>query len=152
MPKSLPKELTNPIRFFLEPSNAVHRQYEALHAYFVEGLSATEAAARFGYTYGSFRVLCHQFRHNPDRQFFLTPSKGPQCAPKSDPVRQHIIALRKQNLSIYDISSALHDAGHGLSPAAVATILKEDGFARLPRRGDDERLPGARLEAAAVAD
>jgi hypothetical protein len=123
-----------------------------LRAYFVEGLSATEAAARFGYTYGSFRVLCHQFRHNPDRQFFLTPSKGPQCAPKSDPVRQHIIALRKQNLSIYDISSTLHDAGHGLSPAAVATILKEEGFARLPRRGDDERLPGARVEAAAVAD
>ncbi len=152
MSKSLPKELTNPTRFFLEPSNAVHRQYEALRAYFVEGLSATEAAARFGYTYGSFRVLCHQFRHNPDRQFFLTPSKGPQCAPKSDPVRQHIIALRKQNLSIYDISSTLHDAGHGLSPAAVATILKEEGFARLPRRGDDERLPGARVEAAAVAD
>lgn len=152
MSKSLPKELTNPTRFFLEPSNAVHRQYEALRAYFVEGLSATEAAARFGYTYGSFRVLCHQFRHNPDRQFFLTSSKGPQCAPKSDPVRQHIIALRKQNLSIYDISSTLHDAGHGLSPAAVATILKEEGFARLPRRGDDERLPGARVEAAAVAD
>ena len=50
-------------RFFLEPVNALHRQYEALRAYFVEGLPSAEAARRFGYTPGAFRVLCHQFRH-----------------------------------------------------------------------------------------
>jgi len=72
MSKSLPKQLTRPARFFLEPSSPTHRQYEALRAYFVEGLSSTEAAARFGYTPGSFRVLCHQFRHNPDPQFFAS--------------------------------------------------------------------------------
>jgi len=37
-------------RFFLEPVNALHRQYEALRAYFVDGLSSAEAARRFGYT------------------------------------------------------------------------------------------------------
>jgi hypothetical protein len=52
-------------RTFLTPSNATHRQYEALRAYFVERLSGTEAARRFGYTPGSFRVLVHQFRHAP---------------------------------------------------------------------------------------
>jgi hypothetical protein len=39
-----------------------------------------------------------------------------------------------------------------LSPAAVSTILKEEGFARLPRRGDEERSSGTRPEVAPVAD
>jgi hypothetical protein len=56
------KELTDLARRFTEPANATHRQYEALRAYFIEGLSGVEAARRFGYTPGSFRVLVHQFR------------------------------------------------------------------------------------------
>ena len=55
---------------FLEPKNANQRQYEALRAYFVEGLSSQKAAERFGYSPGSFRGLVHQFRQNPDRDFF----------------------------------------------------------------------------------
>src|SRR5207249_9546117 len=91
-------------RQFLEPSNSTHRQYEALRAYFVEGLPSAEAAARFGYSPGSFRVLVHQFRQDPQRPFFLIPAKEPQTAPKKDRLREHVVALRKQNLSIYDIS------------------------------------------------
>ncbi|MGH6636623.1 MAG: hypothetical protein ACRED0_11010, partial [Gammaproteobacteria bacterium] len=96
-------KLTGLARRFLQPQNPTHRQYEALRAYFVEGLPSAEAARRFGYTPGSFRVLCTQFRQQPHRPFFLPPAKGP--APKSDPVRERVIALRKQNLSIYDISA-----------------------------------------------
>ncbi len=44
-------------RRFVEPSNSTHRQYEALRAFFVEEIPSAEAAARFGYTPGSFRVL-----------------------------------------------------------------------------------------------
>lgn len=139
-------------RCFLQPSNAAHRQYEALRAYFVQGLPSAEAARRFGYTPGSFRVLVHQFRQNPGRAFFLDPGRGPQAAPKTDPLRQQIIALRKQNLSIYDISRALAHEGHPLSPAAISLILKEEGFARLPRRRDEERPAAIRPAVAAVAD
>ena len=46
-------------RRFLEPANSTHRQYEALRAFFVDGLPSAQAAARFGYTPGSFRVLVH---------------------------------------------------------------------------------------------
>lgn len=152
MSNSEPKKLTDLSRVFLEPSNATHRQYEALRAYFVEGLSSTEAARRFGYTEGSFRVLCHQFRQDPKRSFFISSTKGPQIAPKTDKLRDQIIALRKQNLSIYDISLVLRDVGHKLSPAAVSMILKQEGFARLPRRGDDERFASTRPEIAPVAD
>ena len=146
------KKLTDLSHVFLEPVNSTHRQYEALRAFFVEGLSSAEAARRFGYTPGSFRVLCHEFRQNPHRNFFLPPSKGPQAFPKTDPVREQIIALRKQNLSIYDISRTLTHSGHKLSPAAISKILKEEGFARLPRRRDDERPISPRPEIAPVAD
>ena len=146
------KELTGFSRIFLEPSNATHRQYEALRAYFVDQLPSAEAARRFGYTPGSFRVLVHQFRQNPRRDFFLKPAKGPQSAPKTDPVRDRVIAQRKENLSIYDISRNLTHEGHPLSPVAVAQILKEEGFARLPRRADDERPLGTRPTTADVAD
>ena len=61
------------VRRFLEPSNSTHRQYEALRAFFVDGLPSAEAAARFGYTPGSFRVLVHQFRQQPTRDFFVPP-------------------------------------------------------------------------------
>ncbi|NTW17211.1 MAG: transposase [Syntrophaceae bacterium] len=142
----------NLTKAFLEPSNATHRQYEALRAYFVEGLSSAEAARRFGYTTGSFRVLCHEFRSNPQREFFLPSAKGPQAAPKVDKVRQEVVALRKQNLSIYDISRALEQEGKPLSPAAISLILKDEGFARLSRRREDERPPGTRPEVASVAD
>ena len=124
------KKLTDYARFFLEPSNSTHRQYEALRAYFVEGLSNKQAARRFGYTEGSFRVLIHQFRHDPYRQFFLPPARGPHKAPKKDKTRERVIALRKQNLSIYDISRALSTQGQKISPVSISLILKQEGFAK----------------------
>ena len=146
------KQLTELERAFLEPTDPTHRQYEALRAYFVEGLPSHEVAKRFGYTPGSFRVLCHQFRQNPQRPFFIQARKGPQRAPTRDAVREQVIAMRKQNFSIYDISEALKVEGQSLSPVAISFLLKEEGFARLPRRYDDERPDTPRPTAAAVAD
>ena len=146
------ESLTNLARFFLQPQNSTHRQYEALRAYFVEGLCSAEAARRGGYTPGSFRVLVHKFRQHPERQFFLPPSKGPKTAPKRERLREKVIALRKQNLSIYDISQALTKEAEPISPVAVSQILNEEGFARLPRRRDEERPPATRPTAAAVAN
>src|ERR1017187_1571833 len=139
-------------RVFLEPANPTHRQYEALRAYFLEGIPSAEAAARFGYTPGSFRVLCHGFRQDLPRPFFLPVTKGPHVSTKRNTTREKIIELRKQNLSIYDISRTLQEEDRRLSPAAVARVLKEAGFAKLPRRADEERPATPRPEAAAVAD
>jgi hypothetical protein len=150
--KSKSNKLTPMARFFLEPANTTHRQYEALRAYFVEDLPSAEVAHRFGYSAGSFRVLTHEFRQHPDRPFFLPPQKGPQASPKTDRVRDRVVALRKQNLSIYDISRVLEESGQKVSAVAVSLILKEEGFARLPRRRDEERLPGPRPEVAEVAN
>jgi len=146
------KKLTDPAKVFLAPANSTHRQYEALRAFFVDKLSSQEAARRFGYSPGSFRVLVYDFRQNPLRPFFLPPAKGPQRDPKSDPWRQKIVQARKQNLSIYDISRLLQEQGHRLSPVSIGHILKDEGFARLPRRADEERLPHPHPETAPPAD
>jgi len=146
------KNLTDLAQAFLTPTNSTHRQYESLRAFFVDGLSSQEAARRFGYSPGSFRVLACQFRQDPNRPFFLPPAKGPQRTPKSDPWRLKIIQARKENLSIYDISRLLQEQGHRLSPVSVAHILKEEGFARLPRRADEERPSHPHPETAPVAD
>ena len=60
--------------------------------------------------------------------------------------------MRKRNLSVYDIQRELAPAGHTISINALAVLLREEGFARLPRRLDDERPQATRPEAAAMAD
>src|SRR5216683_4417216 len=152
MLKSSTVSLTAMAKRFLEPSNTTHRQYEALRAYFVEGLPSHEAAVRFGYTPGSFRILCHQFRKDPTRTFFVDSRRGPRPTATRDRIHETIVTLRKQNLSIYDISKVLAEQGTPRSPVAVSLILHEEGFAKLPRRHDDERPAGPRTVAAAVAD
>jgi hypothetical protein len=149
---SPPKPLTDPTRFFAEPQHPRQRQYEALRAYFAEGMASTDAARRFGYTSGAFRVLCHAFRHGRLAEFFVDAPRGPQVQTKKDPARPLIIALRKQNLSIYDIHDALTQQGHRLSRTAIHEVLRAEGFARLPRRRDEERPERPRPERAAVAD
>src|SRR5260370_12256805 len=108
---------TQAARFFLAPNTATQRQYEALGAYFVEQLPSHEVAARFGYSAGSFRVLCHRFRYEPDKRagFFQTPQRGPQQRPARDPLRERVVALRQRNLSVYDIQRVLAEAGHIIS-------------------------------------
>ena len=146
-----PDALTQESRFFLEPASPAQRQYEALRAYFVECASSAEVSRRFGYTPGSFRVLCHHFRRSkPD--FFRELKPGPHSQPKKDAVRDLILGMRKQNLSIYDIESALKTQQTPLSATAIWEILHEEGFARLPRREDTERPPTLLPTAAAVAD
>jgi transposase len=139
-------------RRFVEPSNSTHRQYEALRAFFVDGLPSAEAAARFGYTPGSFRILVHQFRKQPERTFFAQTGREGRSPGKQKRLRDLVVALRKQNLSVHDISRALAHHGQSLSPAAVAAILKKEGFAKLPRRLDEERPERPRPVVAAVAD
>jgi hypothetical protein len=141
-------------RFFLAPESPLQRQYEALRAYFVERLPSHQVARRFGYTPGSFRVLCHQFRHDPARRdaFFPAAGRGPHPAPARDRVRDLVVAMRKRNLSVYDIRRELSAAGHDISINALAILLREEGFARLPRRLDEERPRATRPEAAAMAD
>ena len=125
---------------FIEPRNATHRQYEALRAFFVDGRPQAEVAKTFGYSVGAFRVMCCVFRKDPHREFFIQPRRGPKkMADKQENMRERMVALRKQNLSIYDIAEHLKADGRSLTAPAIAGILKAEGFSRLPRRRDEER-------------
>ena len=139
MPISAPYSLTDCRRFFAEPATARQRQYEALRAFFFEGVPSAEAAQRFGYSPGAFRVLCHSFRHGQLPELFATGRTGPRGQPKKSRVRDQVVALRKRNYSVYEISQTLTEQGTPLSATAVREVLADEGFAPLPRRLDEER-------------
>jgi hypothetical protein len=148
-----PNAITDEERFFLEPAHPRQRQYEALRAYFAERLPSAEAARRFGYQPGSFRILCHRFRHEMDREFFRDIPHGPKSQPRKDAVRDRIVSLRKRSLSVYDIRDELERSGKDrLSVTAIQEVLRDEGFSRLPRRLDEELPSRARPMADAVAD
>jgi len=123
-----------------------------LRAYFVEGRPAREAARAFGYTPGAFHVMAHHFRREADPVFFVSPRHGPQVRPKKSAALELIVQLRKQNHSVYEISERLKERNRPLSPTAVREVLREEGFAALPRRRDDERPEVARPTVEPVAD
>jgi len=136
---SAPKDLSTCQQFFLKPSSPKQRQYEAFRAYFIEGRSSSEVARAFGYSVGSFQVMCHHFRREAAPVFFASPKPGPRSQPKKSAARDLVIEMRKRNHSVYEISERLKDCGRPLSPTAVRELLKAEGFAALPRRLDEER-------------
>ena len=145
--------LTNEESFFLHPQNPKHRQYEALRAFFVEDIPGKTIATRFGYSYGAFRLLCHQFKKDPHKDFFIPSKPGPRFGTKRDTTKDEIIKLRKQNYSVNDIARLLkEEKGSKISSVWIWNILHEEGFARLPRRKDDERPSFEKAEQAAYAD
>jgi len=152
VPISAPFSLTQCRRFFREPATARQRQYEALRTFFIDALPSAEVARRFGYTPGAFRVLCHAFRRGALPEFFTTARPGPRGQPRKSRVQEQIIALRKRNYSVYDISATLRQQGTPLSPTAVREVLAGEGFAPLPRRLDEERPAGVGPTTEAVAD
>jgi hypothetical protein len=147
-----PKSLSDCKRFFLEPSSPRQRQYEALRAYFAEGRASAKVARTFGYTPGSFQVMCHRFRREPEPAFFVTPQPGPRTQPKKSAARELIVGLRKRNFSVYEISETLKSRRMPLSPTAVREVLKVEGFAPLPRRLDEERPDRPRPTVEPAAD
>src|SRR2546422_9549056 len=156
MASSTMNQITTPgnQNFFLSPQFPLQRQYEALRASLAEEDSPPHVARRFGYSPGAFRVLCYLFRHDPQKRasFFRQPQRGPQSSPARDRVRDLAVAMRKRNLSVYDMQRELAAAGHAISINSLTVLLREEGFSRLPRRADDERPVTVKPEIAAVAN
>jgi transposase len=77
-------------QFFTQPALGRHRQYEALRAVFLDGLSQKDVAARFGYSYDAFRQLVHAFRHdcNAGNPPPFSTGPGADVLPPSQPRRR----------------------------------------------------------------
>ena len=70
------RDRLNVARRFLEPSNASHRQYEALRAFFVENRPVAEIASQFGYKPTALNVMISRF-HAQYRRGSLPPFLSP---------------------------------------------------------------------------
>src|SRR6478609_9334619 len=126
--------------WFTAPEQANHRRYEALRAFFVDGLTHAEAAARFGYTRWTMVDLVRKHRAG-DLQLFAAPAKpgpAPGAAPAKDRARRRVIELRRDGLSSSEISARLASEGTPLNRTSVAEILTEEGFGRLLRHPEPE--------------
>ena len=145
--------------WFTAPRQVNQRRYEALRAYYVDGLTYEQAGARFGYTRWAMVDLVRQHRAGK-LELFAAPKKPgppPGAAPAKDRARGRVIELRRQGYSTYEISGRLAAEGTPLNRTSVAEILAEEGFGRLLRRpepeasispataGRDTNLPAARV-------
>src|SRR6266566_9029566 len=142
---------------FARPAGVNQRRYEAARAYVLEGAPLAEAAARFGYSPPSLASLVRDFRAGKLALFADPGRPGRKSAPRKDAARSTVIELRRQGLSVHEISAGLAAAGTPLNRTGVGQILAEEGFGRLLRHpepeasispattGRDTRLPRARV-------
>jgi transposase len=135
------------------------RRYEALRAYLFEGASLQQAADATGYTRDAVASLVRDLRAGRLNVFAPPGTPGRKSAPKKDAARGRVIELRRDGLSVYEISARLGREGIPLGRTAVSDILREEGFGRLLRGPAPEAStsPGTsgrdtRLPAAAVID
>jgi len=145
--------------WFISPDQVNHKRYEALRAYYTEGLTYAQAGARFGYTRWAMIDLVRQHRAGQLELFAAPrrPGPPPGTAPAKDRARGRVIALRREGLSAYEISRRLAAEGTPLNRTSVGEILAEEGFGRLLRRpepeasispatpGRDTNLPAAKV-------
>src|SRR5271157_3023202 len=119
--------------WFTAPAQVNHRRYEALRAFFTEGLTYEQAGARFGYTRWAMIDLVRQHRAGK-LELFAPPKKPgppPGVAPAKDRARGRVIELRRQGLSAYEISRRLAAEGTPLNRTSVGEVLD---FATWPER------------------
>ncbi len=119
--------------YFAAPGHPNQRRYEALRAYFTEGLTVAGAGARAGYTRSSMASLLRDFRAGRLELFAPPGRPGPKTAPAKDRARARVIELRHEGLSVYEISARLRAEGTPLNRTGVGQILAEEGFGRLLR-------------------
>src|SRR5206468_681251 len=144
-PRSWPPFAISPYRFSASPELATSPQHFA--AVLVRAIPSSFASSGC-----DFDVAVHHFRRHSDPVFFTSTRPGPRSQPKKSAARELIIELRKQNHSVYEISEALKEQNCPLSPTAVREVLKEEGFAALPRRLDTERPDRPRPTIEPIAD
>src|SRR5215472_15800271 len=132
--------------YFLHPAGASQRRYEALRAYFVDGMPAAEVADRFGYSTASVHQMATLLRRGK-MSLFTDPRPGPKGPRKATgELRAKVLALRAAGHSVTEISAALTAEGLPVSAQTAWQVLDAEGIGRLPRRDEGRRGPPARLD------
>jgi len=123
--------------FFLQPVEKKQKQYEAVRAFAVDGMSAQEVADKFGYKLSSVYTFIKNAKSG-ELNFFPEQKKGPRQRRASFKVQKRIFRYRNQNLSHLDICKELNNEGIAISAQTVARILSDAGFSKLKRRTQKE--------------
>jgi hypothetical protein len=124
--------------YFTRPAEPTQRRYEALRAYFVDGLSAAEVGTRFGYTPAVVHQMASELRSGK-ATFFAASKPGPRGPHKSARIRDRVLELRAQDRSVTEIAQVLSAEGTPVSAQTVWSILDAEGLERLERRPASER-------------
>src|SRR6266508_5335140 len=134
--------------YFNSPAEPLQRRYEALRCYFVEGCSASEVGRRFGYSPATVQQLAYELRAGRT-EFFRSSKPGPKGPRKSGKVRDRVLVLRAQELSVTEIAERLSAEGTPVSAPTVWGILHAVGIERLGRRhaGAAPRLEPVKAQA-----
>ena len=128
--------------YFLFPENKQQIRYNALRSFFADNMGAEEVAEKYGYTISTVYSLVRDFKAaliaDPDADpFFVTVSRGRK--PLGDEYAENVIIFRKNNMSVPEIIAAMDGLGMPVSSQFVNSVLNKEGFARLPRRGAEEK-------------
>jgi len=128
-----------PENYFSKPQSIPHKQYEALRCYFFDSQKAEVVARKFGYTYRGFTTIVSDFRkrltqYAQQDPFFQPRPRGRTKSVSEGEAREVVINLRKKYYSVEDIKVVLDSKGLQVSEKTIYTILKQEGFSRLPRR------------------
>ncbi len=129
--------------FFTAPADVAQRRYEALRAYFVDGASAAEVAARFGYAASTVVAMVRDFTPEAG-EFFIDRRPGPRVAPSKLAAREEVLRLRAAGHSVTEIIAALAPTATPLNRTGVWELLAGEGHERLGPRAPGERGAPAR--------
>lgn len=149
-----------PYFYFSSPGTVNKKRYDALRAFFFEKRSAEEVANTYGYSLSSFYSLTRDFRRhlkqNPMEDLFFKEVVLGRKENKQEGLEDMIIGLRKHNFSTEDIVGIVNSKGYNVSYGYVYKLLNSEGFARLPRRGRQEKkkllLPKIKAPIAGMLD
>ena len=133
-----------PTAFFENPQNTAQKQYEALRAFYLENRSGEEIAKQFGYTINSFYSLTRDFKKHlsegtPAQYFFHSKLSGRKPKDETGKTTEMIVGLRKKYLSVPEIKAVIDGHGYSISERHIFNVIRNEGFARLPRRNNSAR-------------
>ena len=132
--------------YFTSPASAAQRRYEALRAYFLDEMPASEVADRFGYSTATVRQMATLLRTGR-LNLFAAARPGPKGPRKATgTLRTRVLELRGAGHSVTEIAAALTREGMPVSAQTCWQILDAEGLPRLGRRDAGRRGPPARLD------
>ncbi len=134
--------------FFTKPLHSMQKKYEALRASIVDKLTDKEVAEKFNYSYFGFKTIKRDCKQKNADYFFQEIKLGKPIgmSEKSLSLKDRIIELRKKNYSAIEISEKIEKEGVNIGEGTISKILYSEGFTKLFRRTNIERLESLQLD------